>query len=491
MPNPGLLRPLPRRVPSRPRPGRLRRSVAALSALAVLACVLAVVPAHAAAPPPPDQPFVATQLPDTVAGRQVAWLLEASARLPIPEEEIRAHFTRSFLALPGVSPADINRLLGAALDPAGARLVGVSVAQPDGIVAVISGRGGQALTLTFVVDRTGLVEYATLQFTPSGPAVALPAPTGPAAVGTDTVELVDRTRAGRRLMLTRTYPAARGAAQHPLAPYASARLAIATALPSVRTAARLDAAPRPGRLPVVLFSPGFGTPRVLYQALAEDLASHGYLVIAVDHTGEAPVEFPDGSMALPGAPSGSPQRLIAAAAATRLADMRLLRHRLGRLPSGPRADLRRVAAVGHSLGGSTAAALMRVEPAVRAGVDMDGSIFGPAEKQGVDRPFLVMAGWRGLDPTLRRFLRHSHGPRLALRFAGLEHLSFSDLPAILPTAVGGRRAPSAQDIAPQRRYLRAFLDRFVRGRAAALPEATSRGGRVHVAYRRDCCAAAG
>ena len=495
MPNPRLLRALPCRLRSRRRPGRLAHLFAALSAGAVLACVLAAVPTQAAAPPPPDQRFVATQLPDTAPGRQVAWLLEASARLPIPEEEIRAHFTRSFLALPGVSPADINRLLGSALDPAGARLVGVSVDQPDGIVAVIAGRGGRPLTLTFVVGRTGLVEYATLQFTPSGPAVALPAPTGPAAVGTDTVQLVDRARAGRRLMLTRTYPAAPGAAEQPLAPYASARLAIATGLPSVRATARLGARPRPGRLPVVLFSPGFGTPRVLYQALAEDLASHGYLVIAVDHTGEAPVELPDGSVALPddrialpGGRSGSAERLIAAAAATRLADMRLILHRVAGLPSGPRADVRRVAAVGHSLGGSTAAALLRVEPGVRAGVDMDGSIIGPAERRGVDRPFLVMSGWRGLDPSLRHFLAHSRGPRLALRFAGLEHLSFSDLPAIAPAAVGGRRAPSARDIAPQRTYLRAFLDRFVRGRAAALLDGASPRAPVHVAYRRECCA---
>jgi pimeloyl-ACP methyl ester carboxylesterase len=161
---------------------------------------------------------------------------------------------------------------------------------------------------------------------------------------------------------------------------------------------------------------------------------------------------------------------------------------LAGLPSGPRADVRRVAAVGHSLGGSTAAALMRAEPGVRAGVDMDGSIIGPAERRGVDRPFLVMSGWRGLDPSLRHFLAHSRGPRLALRFAGLEHLSFSDLPAIAPAAVGGRRAPSPRDIAPQRTYLRAFLDRFVRGRAAALLDGASSRAPVHVAYRRNCCA---
>src|SRR6476620_962486 len=85
MPNPRLLRALPCRLRSRRRPGRLAHLFAALSAGAVLACVLAAVPTQAAAPPPPDQRFVATQLPDTAAGRQVAWL-EASARLPIPEE---------------------------------------------------------------------------------------------------------------------------------------------------------------------------------------------------------------------------------------------------------------------------------------------------------------------------------------------------------------------------------------------------------------------
>ena len=162
--------------------------------------------------------------------------------------------------------------------------------------------------ITFVVDRAGLVEYATLQPAGSGPEVRLPKPTGPAAVGTDRVQLVDRARAGRRLMLTRWYPAAAGAARRPLAPYASPRLAAALGLPAVRAHARDRARPRRGRLPVVLFSPGLGTPRVIYQALAEDLASHGYLVIAVDHTGEAPVEFPDGRFALPDPPAPASDR---------------------------------------------------------------------------------------------------------------------------------------------------------------------------------------
>ena len=54
-------------------------------------------------------------------------------------------------------------------------------------------------------------------------------------------------------------------------------------------------------LPVVLFSPGFDVPRTLYTiAAAEDLASRGYVVIGMDHTGEAlATVFPDGRLSSP------------------------------------------------------------------------------------------------------------------------------------------------------------------------------------------------
>ena len=365
-----------------------------------------------------DERLIATELPDSPAGRQMAWFIEASTRLPLGDAEWRAHFADRFLALPGTSPAELDTLLGQVIDARGVQLRGVVVAEPDALVALVALPDGRELVITFVVDRAGLVEYATLQPAGSGPEVRLPGPTGSAAVGTDRVQLVDRARAGRRLHAhalvsgrRRSRPPAARAVRQPAARPRRSRCPPCAPTPGMR------ARPRRGRLPVVLFSPGLGTPRVIYQALAEDLASHGYLVIAVDHTGEAPVEFADGHFALPALP---PRRPIAAAAVTRLADMRLILRRLPRLPSGPRADLGRIAAIGHSFGGSISAALMRVEPRIRAGVDMDGSIFGAASRRGVPRAFLVMTGGRGLDRNLRGTLRRSRGPRLGalLRGAG-------------------------------------------------------------------------
>jgi hypothetical protein len=429
-------------------------------------------PAQAASPASTER-FVATQLPDSPVGRQMSWFIGASRRLPIPTAQLRAHFTKRFLASPGSTPAEINGILPTLVDPAGLRLVGLTLVQRDGLVAVISGRDGQELLLTFVVDRAGLVESANIDTVSEVPNVTLPRPTGPAGVGSDVVQLVDRARGGRRLMLTRFYPSAANAHKRPLATYASPRLTAVLGLPAVHVHAHSGARARAGRLPVVLFSPGYGVARVSYQAICEDLASHGYLVIAVDHTGETPVEFPGGDIELPSDSGGSDP--IATAATTRLADMRLVLRRLSTMAAGPRGDRRRVAAIGHSLGGSTAAALIRAEPTIRAGVDLDGAIIGPARWRGVARPFLVMSAQHRLlsFPLMRRFLAHPGGPRLALTFAGFEHLSFSDWPVTTPRNIGARRTPTARDIAVQRTYLRVFLDRYVLGRRSRLLDGPS------------------
>jgi dienelactone hydrolase len=463
-------------------PARRWPALPAMLAVAALALLPGATPANADAPAAtPADRFVTTQLPDSPAGHQLAWFIEASRRLPLGEAELRAHFTKAFLASPGGSPKEVNDVLSQGIDASGVTLLGLTLAQPDRLIAIVTGRGGLELRVVLTTNKTGLIEFALLQPVSAQAAVTLPTPSGPRTVGTDVVALVDHARTGRRLMLTRWYPAATKGPNRPSATYAGPLLSSALGLPNVRVHAHLGAMPRGGRLPTVLFSPGFGTPRVIYQALAEDLASHGYLVVAVDHTGEAPVELPDGRLDLPAA---QPRHPLTAASATRLADMRLVLRRLNTIAGGPRADRRRIAAIGHSLGGSTAAALMRAEPSIRAGVDMDGSIIGAAAKRGVRRAFLVMLAGRRADASIRGLLKHSHGPRLTLEFSGFEHMSFSDLPVVGPAAPALGKTPSARDIVAQRTYTRAFLDRYVLGRHTGLLDGPSRRfPQVHVGYR--------
>ncbi|KAL6717301.1 hypothetical protein ACLMJK_005216 [Lecanora helva] len=50
-------------------------------------------------------------------------------------------------------------------------------------------------------------------------------------------------------------------------------------------------------LPVVIFSPGLGTSRLLYDAIAQSVASYGYTVITIDHPYDVDVvELPNGTL---------------------------------------------------------------------------------------------------------------------------------------------------------------------------------------------------
>ncbi|MFE7512989.1 hypothetical protein ACFU8I_17485 [Streptomyces sp. NPDC057540] len=57
-------------------------------------------------------------------------------------------------------------------------------------------------------------------------------------------------------------------------------------LGTVRTHAFPDAPLAPGLrdLPLVVLSPGFTRPRATLTSIGEDLASHGYVAVAIDHT---------------------------------------------------------------------------------------------------------------------------------------------------------------------------------------------------------------
>src|ERR1700733_9273105 len=151
---------------------------------------------------------------------------------------------------------------------------------------------------------------------PAGrPAPYLPEPTGPSPVGSTSLHLTDTSRpdpwaagvAARELMVSLWYPATPADGRR--APYmapAESELLLAhagiTAVPpdalsTVRTNAVSDAPPagRSRSLPFVVLSPGFIHPRSVLTALAEDLASHGYVAAGVDHTYESvATALPDG-----------------------------------------------------------------------------------------------------------------------------------------------------------------------------------------------------
>ncbi|CCH31079.1 hypothetical protein ABZ816_02280 [Actinosynnema sp. NPDC047251] len=359
-------------------------------------------------------------------------------------------------------------------------------------------------------------------------AIGLPAPTGPHPVGHATAHLVDRSRPDpwvadrpyREVMVSLWYPARR-AEHRPRAPYRTAAEAAHAdrrlpeiGLPSgaldwtgpthAREGAPVDR--RGGRYPVVLYSSGHLASRTLGTGVAEDLASRGYVVVAVDHTHEAAeVEFPGGRVEVGSVPVPTGlddpwfvefhRRTMDA----RVKDLRFVLDRLATLPAVSGAlDLTRVGMFGVSAGGATAIELMYHDRRVRAGADLDsglsydpyGEVLPPVAVEGLDRPVLLMGSEQsGLshrtDPSLASFWRNQRGWKLDLLLRGSNHPSFSDRQVFVPRlGAAGLLTPEqvsrhvgtidpARSVEAQRTYLAAFFDRFLRGRAEHLLDGPS------------------
>ncbi|MEV6276253.1 hypothetical protein [Nocardia sp. NPDC051832] len=151
--------------------------------------------------------------------------------------------------------------------------------------------------------------------------------------------------------------------------------------------------------PVVLFSPGYGAPRAFYTGLVADLASRGVVVLAIDHPYEVAVtELADGSLATPierfldDDPDGD--RYMAGRLGTRVADLRFVVDQLGRPGSlgrlAGRIDVEHVAAIGHSFGGAAATSALATDSRLRAGADIDGTLYGEVLGQSLNKPFLLL-----------------------------------------------------------------------------------------------------
>ncbi|MEU4625798.1 hydrolase [Actinoplanes sp. NPDC023801] len=379
-------------------------------------------------------------------------------------------------------------------------------------------RRRQLLTAAVLASGLGLVAAPgaaygrSLRRTGAG-GIVLPPPTGPARLGTVSLHLIDRTRTDpwvpsrpvREIMVQIWYPA-RDTRSHPVAPWLSPgavpHFAEVFGFPAdmvratdthARAGAPVDRL-RGGR-PVVLYSPGLGGGRGTGTVLVEELVSHGYIVVTIDHTHDASeVEFPDGRIEVAMIPPDIDESVITQAAAVREADARFVLDQLAAIDAGrnPDAanralpdglcgalDLTRVGMFGHSLGGSTAAATMHSDPRVRAGVNMDGTFVGAAAVAGSGRPFLLLSSDHGSgpeDPTWDAFWANQRGWRRELSLSGTTHGSFNDGEVFYPQAapvLGLTPEQVAEQIGTldprrcvtvQRTYLRAFFDRHLRGR---------------------------
>jgi predicted dienelactone hydrolase len=344
------------------------------------------------------------------------------------------------------------------------------------------------------------------------PMFRLPKPTGPDAIGTRIVHLVDTDRVEehdtsrkRELIIQIWYPAARS--RNPYAPYR--RREETTLLSSyqsvLRTHSRLNAPVlAKGAFPVLLFNPAWNGRRTQNTYQAEDLASHGYVVVAIDHPyNSEPVAMPGGRVihAVPvpemDFSKNTLQTIEAAAAkelATQTSDTIFVLNQLQAMnvdPESPfygRLDTNNVGAFGHSFGGAVAAQACYDDPRIRAALDMDGSLWGKVQKTGLPKPFMFMTGDAAptytaeersrfenfqrvdaaLDDSDKAMFQKFGGYRVYIH--GSSHFGFTDKAIYSPfksLSDGGDIRPR-REFSIVRQYALAFFDQTLRGKSSPL-----------------------
>jgi dienelactone hydrolase len=265
-----------------------------------------------------------------------------------------------------------------------------------------------------------------------------------------------------------------------------------------------EVSPQQHSYPVVLMRTGGAALTTDYTTLAEDLASHGYVVVGFD----APfrswvVVLPDGRV-IARAPQnnldlvGGPQadQLANKLVQTWTADTSFALDQLEGLnrsdPLGRflgRLDMQRVGVFGHSLGGATALQFCHDDPRCKAGIDVDGAPLGSVIAEGVTQPFMfLLSDHRGesadaeTPEAIRQaganirsiYNRQPSDRRLQIVIQGANHYMFSDgamlkSPLVMSVmrTLGIVRLDGRRQVAVTAHCISTFFDVYLKGAPAS------------------------
>ena len=350
----------------------------------------------------------------------------------------------------------------------------------------------------------------------------LPTPRGLLSVGTMTLRYTDSSRATshhlryRPITVQVWYPA-RHCAPHARTPYLSEANFLDSmitrryldipeqdirAWAGLRSHACLNAVPAPRPplrgWPMLVFSHGLGVAHAHYTSFAEELASHGYVVLAIDHPMGGFAFGPSGQVLAPGVdsvPYPYPRVLPPLLRDWAIDASYVVRATATRLESSANPSIRlpldtsHVGMVGHSLGGAAALQACHTEPLFAACADMDGDTFGDVDQAGVGKPFLVLlsepvhlspptdsaqrAGRERLAQMGRERdsswaatrAKYPDVPGFIVKIVGTGHMSFTDAPFQFPTLLQETGSTLGADrafrLASER--LLEFFDHFLKG----------------------------
>ncbi|KAI1310995.1 hypothetical protein F5Y03DRAFT_12557 [Xylaria venustula] len=340
--------------------------------------------------------------------------------------------------------------------------------------------------------------------------VPLPKLKGPYEVGTSVLELVDSSRIdpfaptvqSRDLVVSLFYPTHGGencslALQFP--PLTAAYIDgvyndTNASAERILTRSCLNSPLSHPELPLLVFGPGLGNSRTFYSAELEEIASHGWNIVSVDHPYDAGiVEYPDGHVVYAKdstVVNGTADEYLE----VRVADMSFVLDALSdpsvvsQIPGlSPSISLPtdKVGGFGHSFGGATALQLLLNDTRFAVGANFDGILFGSVIEEGTNSPFVLFGtNPRMEDDTWTTAWENLRGFKRQYGINETEHGAFTDFPIIrdvlgadspplLNTGLGTIAGARIIDI--ETAYITALFGRFLKGEKRGLLDGKGSG----------------
>jgi dienelactone hydrolase len=379
-----------------------------------------------------------------------------------------------------------------------------------------------ALTIFALV---GLTTLLALLWREHKTEITLPEPTGHFAVGrttytwvnnAETDELAPSAGAKQEVVVWIWYPSAATTSSAPPAEYLPEpwRLALAQRsgilmsqfftrdLSLVRAHSTFDpgVSPEQRSYPVVIMRAGGGALTTDYTTLAEDLASHGYMVVGFDAPYRTYVVVFPSKRVVTRPPEYDPEnlqedqadRLINRLLRMWTSDTKFVVSQLKHLnaadPAGKftgRLDMQRFGMFGHSFGGAQALQFCHDDSHCKVGIDIDGAPYGSVVQEGLKQPFMFIfsdhsrelsdpAG-KKIHSDIQSIYDRLPNGRLLITIRGANHFSFSDQMLLkshyllrLLRLFGFGRLEGRRGLAVTAEYVSTFFDVFLKGAPADL-----------------------
>lgn len=333
-----------------------------------------------------------------------------------------------------------------------------------------------------------------------------PTPSGPYALGTQAYYFADSSRKEiltkdahdiRELMLQFSYPSKRK--ENQLDHFYSCSRRILTN--SREKAQILDS---DEKFSLLIFSAGTGSNRFGNTQLIEELVSHGYFVVAIDHTYLVDTQFPDGRKIRAFDFDGDFSDLNREAylekisLGIRVKDIQFSLSQIKEMNKDPNSffyqklDTENIGVSGWSIGGAAAGKLCAEDKAFKAGVNLDGwDWMGLNDSIKFESPFLYVqsdreeVGWKELlvagvkkeEFQKREKIQKQYEDKLMvnsdsgvfrIQIEGSMHSNFRDHGFLGLGQLGSRDAKEITEISNQ--YVLSFFNKYLKGNKEVLLE---------------------